>query len=79
MDDTSLIKTVIGIIASSVGGFLVWCVKKSSNRMDLLEKRMSDNEKDLEVLSERVDNMREDLKEIKAMLQQLLTMSRRSN
>lgn len=70
--DNGLISSILEYSIAPVGAFLLWLHKKQSYRMDSIERRVANVEKSTAVIEAMVDNIREDLREIKRGIEKLV-------
>ena len=65
-------KALIQVVIVPVIGFAFYYFKKNEARMDVLEKDVSEVKTAAKVLDERVNNLKDDIKEIKEGIKELL-------
>lgn len=71
---SSVIDTVLKYAVAPVGAFVWWLFKKYDLRIESVEARINIIEKDNAVLNTKLDNLKEDMTEIKATLNTLIAM-----
>ena len=74
MDNTFII-SLLQYAVAPVGAFLLWLHKKSANRIDSIENRVANVERSTAVIEAMIDNIREDLREIKRGIEKLVDRS----
>lgn len=76
MDNSwEIIKLLLQYAFAPLAAFLVWTYKKQHNRVDKLEYRVGEVEKSTAVTQVMIDNIREDIREIKHGISKLVDRS----
>ncbi len=70
--DNSILATILQYAIAPVGAFLFWLHKKSTGRIDNIERRVANVERSTAVIEAMIDNIREDLREIKRGIEKLV-------
>lgn len=71
---SGFIDVVLKYAVAPIGAFVWWLFKKYDYRIDSLEIRMHEMEKETAILSTKLDAIKEDMVEIKTTLNTLITM-----
>lgn len=60
---------------SAAVGFIVWMFKKHSDRIDTIDKRLIEVEKDSAVIESKLDDIKSDIEEIKDGIKEIAKSS----
>lgn len=71
MDIWEIIKIVVSVVAPFIA-FYIWIFKKHHMRVDKLESRVTNVERSTAVIQVMVDNIKDDIKEIKHGIEKIL-------
>ncbi len=70
----AVLDTVLKYAVAPIGAFVWWLFKKYDLRIDVVESKINLLERDNAVLNTKLDNLKEDMTEIKATLNTLIAM-----
>lgn len=74
VDPTQILDNILKYAVAPLGAFIWWLFKKYDMKIESLEIRMHQMEKETVVLATKMDSLKEDMTEIKATLNTLITM-----
>lgn len=68
-----VVKALLQYAIAPLGAFLIWSFKKHQAKVDSLEQRISQVEKSTAIIQVMVDHIRDDIKDIKAGIDKLIS------